>query len=533
MADDDLGPEGFGTRGIPSARRGYDKRVVDTLVGEAVERWAELKRRYDALQSEVDRAGGLEHLTRDLKSVGDDVARILEVAKEAADGMRQRAHADAEDITAEAKAAGAGVVTEAEEQAFALRRDAWDTGTELLDLVRETASAIVVEAEDDALLVRAEAERESHRRLAVTRREQDEMIRAARYELERQIANARDLAAEMLSTAHTDEEIALTPTPGQEDRRRELLGDIERLKATRGIEAISVLPAEPTAVRRSDSSSNDFDQRHPDLSDSMADEVERLGDGRSRRAPETASRPAASRKAPKAAADDVGTLFEALRTTSEVDVLVDSEPPDPISFHERVIVPAFNMGLRDLKRRLVDLQAVALEGLRSTGWTPEVRAVMAELAPSLDQAIQRASMGGVDAARALGGVEVHDPVGSDRARKLISMMSQQLTSELRTAGAGEAGPEETAAKLSKVFRTWRIDEIERWVRAIVDAAYHDELLSALADGGYDAVRGVSEGSPCAECPAANGAVWNPSGPPPDGTRLPPAHLGCTCTIAPA
>ena len=152
-------------------------------------------------------------------------------------------------------------------------------------------------------------------------------------------------------------------------------------------------------------------------------------------------------------------------------------------------MPAFNLGLRDLKRRIVDLQAVALEGLRSTGWSPETRAVMTELAPSLDQAIQRASVGGVDAARALGGVEVHEPVGSDRARKLISMMSQQLTSELRSAGAGETGPEETAAKMSKVFRTWRTDEIERWVRAIVDAAYHDEFLSALADGGYDAVRG--------------------------------------------
>lgn len=532
MADDDLGPEGFGTRGIPSARRGYDKRVVDTLVSEAVERWAELKRRYDALQAEVDRAGGLEHLTRDLKSVGDDVARILEVAKEAADGMRTRAHGDADGITAEAAARRATVVSEAEDQAFRLRRDAWETGTELLGLVRETASAIIAEAEDDALLVRAEAERESHRRLAATRKEQDDMTRSARYELDRQIASARDLAAEMLSTSRT-EEVALAPTPGQEDRRRELLGDIERLRASRGIEAVNVLPAEPAPIRRADVFSGDFDSGLPDLSDSLADEVERLGGDRGHRAPATAPRAGQSPRRPaRSTADDVGTLFEALRTTAEVDVLVGDVRPDPVSFHERVIVPAHNLGLRDLKRRIVDLQAVALEGLRTTGWSPEARAVMAELAPSLDQAIQRAAMGGVDAARALGGVDVHEPVGSDRARRLIAMMSQELTSQLRSAAAGEAGPEETAARMSRVFRTWRTDEIERWVRAIVDAAYHDELLNALADGGYDAVRGVSEGSPCAECPAASGTVWDPAGPPPEGTRLPPAHLGCTCTIAP-
>ncbi|MBI5157511.1 MAG: hypothetical protein HZA58_05785, partial [Acidimicrobiia bacterium] len=110
MVDDDLGPEGFSTRGIPSAKRGLDKRVVDNLVAEAVERWAELKRRYDALQAEVDRAGGLEHLTRNLKSVGDDVTRILEVAKEAADRMREQGHADVAKITAAAEEKAAAVL---------------------------------------------------------------------------------------------------------------------------------------------------------------------------------------------------------------------------------------------------------------------------------------------------------------------------------------------------------------------------------------------------------------------------------------
>src|SRR3989304_4181802 len=196
MVDDDLGPEGFSTRGIPSAKRGLDKRVVDNLVAEAVERWAELKRRYNAALEEQ----------------------------------------------------AAAVVREAEQQAFQMRGDAWNTGIELLDLVRETSSAIIAEAEDDALLIRAEAERESHRRLAVTRKEQDDILRNARYELDRQIAVARDLAAEMLETAQ-EEGIELHPTPEQDMRRRELLDDIERLRALRGIEEVSVLTAEPIMAR--------------------------------------------------------------------------------------------------------------------------------------------------------------------------------------------------------------------------------------------------------------------------------------------
>jgi hypothetical protein len=354
MGDDDLGPEGFGTRGIPSAKKGYDKRVVDTLVAEAVERWAELKRRFDALQSEVDRAGGLEHLTRDMKAVGEEVARILEVAKEAADGMRSRARADGDAITTAAEIRAAELTRGGEEDAFQARHDAWETGTELLGLVRETSSAIIAEAEDDALLIRAEAERESHRRLAVTRKEQDDMIRIARYELDRHIAMARDLASEILTTANT-EEVSLTPTPGQDDRRRELLADIERLRATRGIEEVSVLPADPIPARpREDSFYRDFDSGMTDLSESLAAEVEQLGGTRGARPAAAAKVAAAERRSTRTGADDVGTLFEALRTTAEVEVVVDRVAPDPIGFHERIVIPALNMGVRDLKRRIVD-----------------------------------------------------------------------------------------------------------------------------------------------------------------------------------
>ncbi|HEX5631334.1 MAG TPA: hypothetical protein VFY15_06725, partial [Acidimicrobiia bacterium] len=116
--------------------------------------------------------------------------------------------------------------------------------------------------------------------------------------------------------------------------------------------------------------------------------------------------------------------------------------------------------------------------------------------------------------------------------RLMAMMSQELTSQLRTAVGGEGGADASATRLGKVFRSWRTDECERWVRAIVDASYHDELLAALVEGGYRAVRGVTEGHPCTDCPAATGAVWDPSGDPPDGTRVPPAHLGCVCTLAP-
>lgn len=526
MADDDLGPEGFGTRGIPSARRGYDKRVMDTLVAEAVERWAELKRRYDELSAAVDQAGGREHLSRNLAAVGEEVARILTAAGDAANGLRERARTDAAAIVADAEARAERMRRDAEDDAFVARKDAWETGSDLLDLVRETAAAIIAEAEEDAMLARAEAEKEAHRRLAITRKEQDDILRSARYDLDRQIALARDLAAEMLSTASEDTH-ELLPTPTQDERRRELLAEIERIRAARSIDQVSVLAVQQPLLRREGVHFGELDTQAPELSDAIAAEVQSLAD-----APPPPVEPARRRPAPSQPfADDVGTLFEALRTTSEVDVL-EPDPTDPMALRDRLVLPAHNLGLRELKRRIVDLQNVALDGLRSGGWSADAAGIAADVNPALEPAVQKAAAAGLEAARILAGVRSTKPVGSPRVKRLIATMASDLASQLRTASAGEGGREEVAATVGRVFRAWRTDEAERWMRALVDAAYHDELLGALAGSGFE-VRGVASGAVCAECPAASGIVWDPSGAPPEGLRVPPAHLGCVCTIAPA
>lgn len=527
MADDELGPEGFVTRGIPSARRGYDKRVVDTLVAEAVERWAELKRRYDELFAAVENEGGREHLGRNLRAVGDEVGRILAAAGEAADGIRERARSDADRLLADATALAEQTRREADEDAFAARRDAWETGTDLLDLARETAAAIIGEADDAAMLVRAAAEKEAHRRLAITRKEQDDIIRAARYELDRQVVQARDLAAEMLS-AVSEESVELEPTPTQDERRRELLGEIERIRSARMIERVAVLPTEPFPGGKEEVLFGELDPKAADLSDALAAEVERLGDVPP--APPTAA--ARVTPPPVIAADDVGTLFEALRTTSEVDVLPADGPADPVALRDRLVLPAHNLGLREMKRRIADLQTVALDALRSGGWTVDAAAIVADLTPAVEPAVQRASAAGLEAARTLAGVQRDRVVGSARVKRLIATMAADLSTQLRSAGSGEGGPEEKAATVGRVFRAWRTDEAERWVRVLVDAAYHDELLDALGGAGFRVV-GVAVGSPCAECPAAAGAEWDAGAPPPDGLRVPPAHLSCSCTIAPA
>lgn len=529
MGDDDLGPDGFGTRGIPSARRGYDKRVVDTLVSEAVERWAELKRRYDELRTAVDASGGLENLQRDVSAVGEEVSRILEAARDAGEGMRLRALADSEHLIAEATATAAGLVAEADEQAFELRGDAWETGSELLDLVRQAAADIFAGAEDEAALIRAEAEKEAHRRLALARKEQDEMIRKARFEIDRQVAQARDLAAEMLSGEPT-EETAVSAGTSSEDRRRRLMDEIERLRVSKSIEAVTVLSAAPPP-EDDELLFGELDSQAPGLSEALAAEVERLsGERPDSRAVSPSLPPEKVVRTAPATGDDLGPLFDALRTPVQGSLQMD-EPGDAVSLRERSLLPLHNVGVREVKRRVVDLQNAALAGLRQGSWTPDPAEFAGDLLPALEPAITKAAAAGLDAARALAGVEGARPGRPRRAHDLVVAMTQELASQLRAGIAGNGG--DPSSQVSRVFRAWRTDEAERWVRAVVDAAYHDQLLEALAGAGYTSVRAVAPGATCDECPAAGEITWDPAGAPPDGYRLPPAHPGCTCTITPA
>ena len=114
-----------------------------------------------------------------------------------------------------------------------------------------------------------------------------------------------------------------------------------------------------------------------------------------------------------------------------------------------------------------------------------------------------------------------------RCGSLVQAMAGDLAAQVQAAvaGAAGAGPLEVAAAVARVFRAWRGEEAERWVRTVAYAAYHDSLLAGLAVSGVAEVVAVASGLLCPECPAGRGAAWDPAGNPPPGTARPPAHPG--------
>jgi hypothetical protein len=210
---------------------------------------------------------------------------------------------------------------------------------------------------------------------------------------------------------------------------------------------------------------------------------------------------------------------------------------DPFELRDRLLLPVTNNSLREVKRVVLDLQNLVLEGLRTTGegWAPDADAFADALRPVVLPLSGEAETAGRRAAAALSGgaeAEAGRPP-PDPAPLLGSALADAISETLGRVEAAGEGPRQVTAAVSRVFRGWRSDEAERRLRSVAFGAYHDGLLAGLSAAGVDAVRGVPAGRTCAGCPAGTGMSWSPGAPPPPGTVVPPAELECACTIVPA
>jgi cell division septum initiation protein DivIVA len=608
MPGEQIGPERLTAEGIPPARRGYDRKAVEALLEQARRSWSALTDEHDRLLQEIDRAGGLDYLARDLSEVGSEIGLVLRQAQEAAESLRTRARVDSEKRLAAAEAEGLRILADAEEQSRKLRGDSWEAGSELLRQVALAHEARVGETETEVLAKRAGAEQEAYRMVLAAQREAQEIVRTARFEVERALTEAKDHADRMVADArstvgaHGGLPADLLPA-----RPKPMEGAhvVEKPGSKSGLPndyTIRLLPPKPTPAA-------EVGVDPASYADAMAAEVEALWESGEVQVVEppprfvwapaptvpravpspAAEKPLVSEAAPveavavatpavqPAAAEPVvlppvpqpvpvpapnpvADLFARLRKVvpqpqgaaqqsltrrpvdeeEEESVLPRRKPqpaaPDPLEVRERLLLPIQNRALREIKQRIVDLQNVALDALRTSGkWGEAKDAVLDAFGPILDRSIEQAAEAGAQAAAALTGSEPPAPLIAARSAVLTGDMAGALAEQVGTAAvaARSAGPLESSATVARVFRAWRTDDAERWVRTITFAAYHDSLLAGLVVAGVKQVMPVAHGALCPDCPAADGRGWDPAGEPPAGTRRPPARPDCSCTVAPA
>ncbi|MDJ0791153.1 MAG: hypothetical protein QNJ71_04595 [Acidimicrobiia bacterium] len=217
-------------------RKGYDRSQVDA-------RLAELERDLAAVRGDLEAATGSglaigidehEALAAEMNTIGREIAEILDAARSAAEGMRTRASSDASEWRSRAKAETDDLVAEAAEQSQSMRASAWNEGSSLLGSAAAEARGIIEAANEEALFVRAEAEREAIRLTGDAKRDREELLRSARSEAEQIIAQARIDSDGVLAAAAQQADLAQERARALEDRRSELLSELETARASIG-----------------------------------------------------------------------------------------------------------------------------------------------------------------------------------------------------------------------------------------------------------------------------------------------------------
>jgi hypothetical protein len=528
-----------------------------------------------------------EFAERDLKSefaaVGIEVTSVLEAARDAAEGMRDRATADAARWRSEAMAEAEAERRSAREDAERLRSDAWLTSEDLLKQAQNEARRLAETAERDSLSVLGEAEREAHRLTASARRESEDLTRVARMEAERVHAEALARHDEIVESARRQADASQERARALEQRRQELLAELETLRSslsrmegelderrTRlGLSGPEEQPAEqilrvvtpgsdkaewePGETVRVVSRRKEKQAAAPasDL-DEVVEDVKRIRSNESAKAAEpepeqeppidAVSEPEEDVAAESTTVDELGAIFSRLRGVPPTDepapgpsdeVKEAPAPPapkrvqsdaDPFELQRRLVLPVSNRALRNLKRQLTEMQNQALEGIRVSegAWRPTIDDASQYLRPELVVLLAESFSMGHSAAEELAGrtfARPHTPA-RDEASGMAGDLVEQITAVL---GSEEDGGRERSSALSRVFRAWRTDEAERRVNDLASSAYHAGLSSSLASGGMEAVMIVG-GRGCLRCREAAEE---------ETVHLPPLHPGCTCTLVPA
>ena len=214
-------PDAIRARTFAIGRRGFERAEVETFQEEMAALVSELLRRLATTDERLTQLGitELPDLKAEIDTVGEDVREILQVARDAAEDMRDRARADAD-----------AKVQEAQSQAEGLRGDAWETSEQMLLQVSAAADGLNTQATEDILFVRAEAEREALRMTGDARRDAEELLVSAQQESETTLQEARSEAESVQQAASQSAELAQERVRALEERREELMQELEEAR---------------------------------------------------------------------------------------------------------------------------------------------------------------------------------------------------------------------------------------------------------------------------------------------------------------
>lgn len=224
-APGDVQPDGSETQpSFAKVFRGYDPAEVDSYVTRLI---ARLKlNRARIADSELSGEEGAQVID----STAADIAELLHAARLAAEKIRARTDRQAADDLTAAEVQARQVRADAEADAYAMRKSAWDMAVEALESLEKQAAEMEAEADRKALAIIGESERTAHRNLASARREGERVMQEAGAQAERMIMRAREESEELVGESERRVEVIKKQIRLESKRRDALAAEVKELR---------------------------------------------------------------------------------------------------------------------------------------------------------------------------------------------------------------------------------------------------------------------------------------------------------------
>ena len=496
-----------------SVMRGADRVEVEAFLDGVATRIEDLEAEKQRVVAQLGDAA-----SRDLESefdrVGREVSGILQATREAADSMRERASVDAARWRGESTAEAEVTRKDAAADAEALRRDAWTAGSSLLDQAVKESTKLRKQSDREVLTIMGEAEREAHRLTSSARREAEDLFRKATMDAEKITYEGAKRRDDIIDTANRQAAASQERTRALEQRRDELLVELERVRSTltrleesleEKRETLDLSAADTTSVKLVQPPPANEEKTwqvgetvrlvRTDATSEFEPEPEAEPEPEVKPEPEVEPEPEPEVEPEASSDDELNSLFASLRGDEvpggapPVSEKVESDDAtesvvgkDWLGERDARLLPITNRALRGTKKAIADLQNIALDSLRTDeDWRPDSADIVVSVRADLIAVWAESFAAGHGVAEEMTGSKLKRPPTpqSNAAKEFASSLGDAVSGALDEAGDGQR---ERQSAASRVFRVWRTDEAERRIREVAIHAYEQGIEISVAAG---------------------------------------------------
>ncbi len=489
---------------FPAALLGYQRRAVDRYLKGLIESKATGSQ---VLGLRPDAILPAENLNR-YQDLGREIGELLSAVQQTATAIKEQAEMDAAQWRGEATIEVQKRIAEAQTAAEELRAAAWEVSTQMIVQIQEVERDAYRSIRKHSQEVLAEAENESHRIREDARRRAEAIRSNAHVESLEVEERTRNLCDQMIESAEQQVSAIQERVLALERHRDQLLEEIGGIRS--GVAPIGVKLVDQTGGLIYPSTPAEEAPSHVTPQHEMSGLVKVISPtgesedvspqdspGKTSEQTTTGSTEEKVKEEPTKQLDspvhpDFEDLFASLREISvpvpgpAVGGTEASRPPmvthmgkdEAVELREAMLLPISNQFVRLFKRLLTEEQNRVLEGIRTSQLNWGEEEVSNRLRSHLEMLAEQSWQAGHGAAERMAGRSIPRP---GMALEEEPGFTSRLVADVNEAIdlQGEEGDTPRSLMVSRMFRVWRSERLERHLQELSEKYYEQGLAESL------------------------------------------------------